>query len=137
MRPARARAVAVASCAWLQVKDPSSGYLALAGTEEQLDPGEVAAIALAHELRADVVLMDEKFVSHANRQGEPVCAKGASPDGGDGDGGGGAGRGGALGARGGGRAGEGGARGGRLHRLREPGFSRVTLALHTLGSRPC
>lgn len=56
----RPGATAVARCAWLQVKDPGKGFVALVGAEEHLDPGEAAAIALAHELKADVILMDEK-----------------------------------------------------------------------------
>ena len=42
---------------WLRVRDPGSG--ALAAITVDLDPGERAALALARELNADLVLVDD------------------------------------------------------------------------------
>lgn len=55
----RPEAITVARCLWLQVKEPAKGPLLLFRAEH-LDPGEAEAIALAHELNADMILMDEK-----------------------------------------------------------------------------
>lgn len=41
---------------WLRISEPSKGVAGTAG----LDPGEAQAIALAVEIRADAVLIDEK-----------------------------------------------------------------------------
>jgi predicted nucleic acid-binding protein len=42
---------------WLSVRDPQEA--AVAGVNPDLDPGERAALALALELRADLVLLDD------------------------------------------------------------------------------
>lgn len=55
----RPAAVEIARCPWVQRRSPSLAHSMIL-TSEHLDPGEAEAIALAHEVKADVVLMDEK-----------------------------------------------------------------------------
>lgn len=57
---------------WLQVK-PLSDYTLATQLQGQLDPGEAEAIALAQELSADVLLMDEaKGRKLARQYGIPI-----------------------------------------------------------------
>lgn len=51
---------------WLQVKTPT--HIPDAILNVRLDPGETEALALALELRADTVLMDERFGRQAARE---------------------------------------------------------------------
>ena len=54
---------------WVHVQDPTGRILSVPG----LDPGELAAIALAEELEADALLMDERDGRReAERRGLPV-----------------------------------------------------------------
>jgi len=50
---------------WLKVRDPGDGVLSAVAAE--LDAGERAALALAHELNADLVLLDDAAARHEAR----------------------------------------------------------------------
>lgn len=50
----------VQSSDWLVIRSPNEAFLPLPTTEKPLDPGETEAIALALELKADLLLIDER-----------------------------------------------------------------------------
>jgi len=57
--PTDPAAPALLSAAWLEVEDAGEAPL-LEALREELDPGEAAAISLARELGADLLLIDER-----------------------------------------------------------------------------